>query len=212
MKIEFQNVVPIPLVDQTFSSESNWNKQFSLESTNNYMISSESGKGKSTFIHIIFGIRKDFNGKVTINDKNINELKASDWAKLRVDQLSILPQDTKLFQDLTVQENLILKNQLSDFKTEKEIKELVEQFQLENKWKTPCGLLSFGQQQRIGIIRSILQPFEFLLLDEPFSNIDDANIEIAKSMIEKACKNANGKIIIASLGHTYGWQFNKITL
>lgn len=212
MKIEFQNVVPVPLIDQNFNSDSIWNKQLILDSSSNHMVSSESGKGKSTFIHIIFGLRKDYNGEVILNGKNLKKFTPNDWASIRTDQLSILPQDTKLFSDLSVKENLLLKNQLTNYKSESEIKTLVEEFQLENKWNTPCGLLSFGQQQRIGIIRSILQPFEFILLDEPFSNIDDTNIEIAKSMIEKAASNTNGKIIIASLGHTYGWNFNKITL
>jgi len=212
MEIEFKNVIPTPLKDQFFGENSNWGKPIHLSSGNNYFVSSPSGKGKSTFLNIIFGIRNDFEGNVYLNKKDCSQITSNEWAEIRKNKLSILPQDTKLFAELTVKENLLLKNGLTDYKSESEIIELTQQFHLEDKLNVPCGVLSFGQQQRIGIIRSLLQPFEFLLLDEPFSNIDDQNIEISKKMILNAANETNGNLIIASLGYKYGLGFKTIEL
>ena len=76
-------------------------------------------------------------------------------------------------------------------------------FSLDHKKDQKAGTLSLGQQQRVALIRSFLQPFDFLLLDEPFSNIDENNIEIAKKMILNECEKNKAGFIIATLGYDY---------
>ena len=86
---------------------------------------------------------------------------------------------------------------------------MLDQFGLLSKKNQLAGKLSLGQQQRVALIRCLLQPFEFLLLDEPFSNIDDTNIKIAKKLIEQECKANNAGFILATLGHDY--EFENVT-
>ena len=62
-----------------------------------------------------------------------------------------------------------------------------------------AGLCSYGEQQRIAIIRALMQPFEWLLLDEPFSHLDKENIIKAAALIKEECLQRNAGFIITDL-------------
>ncbi len=206
MKVTLQNIVPYPLKDESFSNESIWAKEFILESNHSYLISSDSGKGKSTLLSYIYGLRSDYSGSISIDQEKQKNISIDSWSKLRTHKLSYLIQDLRLFNHLSVWDNLILKNNLTNHKTTSEIENMLEQFGLLYKKNQLAGKLSLGQQQRVALIRCFLQPFEFLLLDEPFSNIDDTNIQIAKKLINEECKANNGGFILATLGHDYEFE------
>jgi len=206
LKVTLQNIVPYPLKDESFSNESIWAKEFILESNHSYLISSDSGKGKSTLLSYIYGLRSDYSGSISIDQEKQKNISIDSWSKLRTHKLSYLIQDLRLFNHLSVWDNLILKNNLTNHKTTSEIENMLEQFGLLYKKNQLAGKLSLGQQQRVALIRCFLQPFEFLLLDEPFSNIDDTNIQIAKKLINEECKANNGGFILATLGHDYAFE------
>ena len=206
MKVTLQNIVPYPLKDESFSNESIWAKEFILESNHSYLISSDSGKGKSTLLSYIYGLRSDYSGSISIDQEKQKNISIDSWSKLRTHKLSYLIQDLRLFNHLSVWDNLILKNNLTNHKTTSEIENMLDQFGLLSKKNQLAGKLSLGQQQRVALIRCFLQPFEFLLLDEPFSNIDDTNIQIAKKLINEECKANNGGFILATLGHDYEFE------
>src|SRR6185295_14901973 len=130
-----------------------------------------SGTGKSTLIAYLYGIRKDFSG--TIRFGNDSSISLKQWSELRNKKIAVVFQDLRLFPQLTAMENIQLKNSFSKSKTEEEIIQLAAKLGIDHKLKSKCGNLSLGQQQRVAIIRSLCQPFEFLLLDEPFSHLDD---------------------------------------
>ena len=209
MKVTLQNIVPNPMKDEAFSAESIWGKVCVLDSNHSYLISSNSGKGKSTLLSYIYGLRADYSGSISIDLKNQKNISIDSWSKLRTNKLSYLLQDLRLFNHLSVWDNLTLKNNLTKHKTAAQIEEMLDEFGLLPKKNQLAGRLSLGQQQRVALIRCLLQPFEFLLLDEPFSNIDETNIQIAKRLIEQECKANNAGFILATLGHDY--QFENVT-
>lgn len=209
MKVTLQNIVPNPMKDEAFSAESIWGKVCVLDSNHSYLISSNSGKGKSTLLSYIYGLRADYSGSISIDLKNQKNISIDSWSKLRTNKLSYLLQDLRLFNHLSVWDNLTLKNNLTKHKTAAQIEEMLDEFGLLPKKNQLAGKLSLGQQQRVALIRCLLQPFEFLLLDEPFSNIDETNIQIAKRLIEQECKANNAGFILATLGHDY--QFENVT-
>lgn len=192
--------------EEIFSQESIWGKDCILDSSKFYFISSDSGKGKSTLLSFIYGLRTDYQGTISIDNQNQKEISIDDWASLRTNKLSYLLQDLRLFSRLSVWENLTVKNKLTNHKTDKQIEELLNEFGLLGKRDQLAGNLSLGQQQRVALIRCFLQPFDLLLLDEPFSNIDDTNIEIAKKLIYQECKNNNAGYILATLGYSYNLE------
>ena len=189
--------------NDTFSDKSIWGKECTLESNQSYLISSDSGKGKSTLLSYIYGLRADYSGTISLDGENQKDTSIDNWSKLRTNKLSYLLQDLRLFSHLSVWDNLIIKNKLTNHKSDDQIKEMLDQFGLLSKKNQLAGKLSLGQQQRVALIRCLLQPFEFLLLDEPFSNIDDTNIQIAKKLIYQECKANNAGFILATLGHDY---------
>ena len=65
----------------------------------------------------------------------------------------------------------------------------------------PAGRLSIGQQQRVALIRSLCQPFDFILLDEPVSHLDEANNRIAARIVEEEASRQGAGIITFSVGN-----------
>ena len=210
MRIEFKNVIPNPIKNELNHLGGLWGNNLDFNSNEYTLIDARSGKGKSTFTSIIAGLRFDYTGDVFFEGKNIKNLSSYEWSVLRRSSFSFIFQDLQLFDKLTVKQNLLLKNQLTDFKKESEIKLLIEQLGLENKWDQVCGTLSLGQQQRVSIIRALLQPAKFLVMDEPFSHLDDLNSSIALDLIKSHCDKNEIGIILTSLGDKYSIEWDKI--
>lgn len=210
MRIEFKNVIPNPIKNELNHLGGLWGNNLDFNSNEYTLIDARSGKGKSTFTSIIAGLRFDYTGDVFFEGKNIKNLSSYEWSIFRRSSFSFIFQDLQLFDKLTVKQNLLLKNQLTDFKKESEIKLLIEQLGLENKWDQVCGTLSLGQQQRVSIIRALLQPAKFLVMDEPFSHLDDLNSSIALDLIKSHCDKNEIGIILTSLGDKYSIEWDKI--
>ena len=121
-------------------------------------------------------------------------------------------QGLKLFPELTALENIQLKNQLTNYKTESEILEHMDCLDVKNLADRKAETLSYGQRQRVALVRALCQPFDFLLLDEPFSHIDEVQIVNATQLIHNEIKERQASVIIASLGNTYDIDYTKTLL
>ena len=121
----------------------------------------------------------------------------------------MLFQDLRLFPELTAMENVLLKNSLTGFKKKKEIKDLFLQLGIVDKIDVPIGKMSFGQQQRVALIRALCQPFDFLFMDEPISHLDEVNAKImARILTEEAVKQGAG-VIVTSIGKHLELDYTK---
>ncbi len=205
-------VLPAPLQGQVRADSQIWQCEQKFERGGRYFISAASGKGKTTLQHILYGLRRDFSGGVEIrsNEENFQAaaISADQWAIIRTKVLSVIFQDLRLFAELSVGENLLIKNQLTDFKTENEIKAMLAFLEVDSFWDKKAGLLSYGQRQRVAIVRALLQPFEWLLMDEPFAHLDTENIRKACSLIADACKAQKAGFMLASLGDRYFLEYD----
>lgn len=208
MLLEFKNVMPFPLKEYQHDETSVWKSGFSLKFPQKVLLNASSGKGKSTFVSTVYGLRKDYTGTVEIDGLPINELSIHDWIELRRTRLSAVFQDLQLFPELTVWENLVLKNDLTNHKSESEIEAMLQLLGIGDKKNQLCRTLSLGQQQRVAIIRSLLQPFELLLMDEPFSHLDEGNSQIALELIAKETDSNKGGFILTSLGSYHGFNYD----
>lgn len=209
MNIQLNKVVPAPLEEVEFSQNSIWNSIFMLEKGEKVLLNATSGKGKTTFAFLLAGLRKDYSGEITFDGQNSKNFSLEEWATLRAQKLSFVFQDLQLFGELTVAENLQLKNQLTSTFTEEEIKAMVNQLGIGDKWQSTCNTLSMGQQQRVAIIRALCQPFDWLIMDEPFSHLDENNILLAKELIEQVVAKQNAGLVMTALGKSEVFKFTK---
>ena len=207
--IVLDNMLPNVFLQRTDIQSDIWRQQVSLEKGKTYLIEASSGTGKSSLCSFIIGYRKDFDGKILFDGRNSCELSVADWVKLRQSHISLLFQELRLFPELTAMENVEIKNCLTHHKTQKEIEQWFEALGIADKMQSPVRLMSFGQQQRVAMIRALVQPFDFLLADEPISHLDDENSQaMADIMTEEANRQGAG-IIITSIGKHMDLPYEK---
>ncbi|MCM1355479.1 MAG: ATP-binding cassette domain-containing protein [Staphylococcus sp.] len=166
-----------------------------------YLIEAESGTGKSSLCAYIYGSRRDYDGKILFDGKDISTFGIGHWCELRRRSLAYLPQEMRLFPELTVMENIQIKNRLTGFRTDREIHDLLDRLEIAHKADSPAGRLSVGQQQRVAIIRALCQPFDFLLIDEPVSHLDARNNEAVARLIDEESRKTGAAIIATSVGN-----------
>lgn len=164
-------------------------------------ISAESGSGKSSLLSFIYGNRDDYDGTILFDGTDIRTFNTRHWCSLRISSLALLPQELRLFPELTALENIQIKNCLSSCKSEERIMELLSRLGIADKAGTPCGKLSIGQQQRVALVRSVCQPFDFVFLDEPVSHLDEKNNRIVAEIIMEEAKTRGAGIVATSVGH-----------
>ena len=107
-------------------------------------------------------------------------------------------------------ENIQIKNNLTGYKNEKEILGWFDMLGIADKVNAKIGRMSFGQQQRVAMIRALVQPFDFILADEPISHLDDRNSALmAQLMMSEAQKQGAG-VIVTSIGKHMDLQYDMI--
>ncbi|MCI6161787.1 MAG: ATP-binding cassette domain-containing protein [Prevotellaceae bacterium] len=198
--IKLCNVVPHVFVnDKTCDSEI-WNREVLFEKGKTYLVEADSGKGKSTFCSYILGYRNDFTGQIFFDQEDTKTLKVSRWVDIRKRHVSHLFQELRLFPELTAFENVEIKNKLTDFKPRKQIEEWFEMIGIADKLETKARYMSFGQQQRVAMIRALVQPFDFILADEPISHLDENNSQTMSQMMMDEAKRQGAGVILTSIG------------
>ncbi len=178
-----------------------WLQDVRLERGKRYLISAESGTGKSSMCSYIYGYRQDYSGSIAFDGKDIHSLSIDQWCDIRQRHIAYLPQDMRLFGELTAMENVELKNRLTGFKTSEDIKRLFDTLGIADKLDSLASKLSIGQQQRVAIIRTLCQPFDFILLDEPVSHLDEENNRIVARLITDEAQRQGAGVIATSVGN-----------
>ena len=197
--IHFFNIIPEPLADSPAAGLI-WRQNRVFFKEKNYVILAGSGRGKTTLINLIGGTRSDYRGDAFFDETNLRDIAADDFARIRATQVSIMHQDLRLFPELTGRQNIDL-NPEND-RDSAHIERLAARLGILHHLDKPCSRLSLGQQQRVALIRALVRPFEWLLLDEPFSHLDAINATIAMECIAETAKQRGAGIIATSLGNT----------
>lgn len=209
MNILLDHIMPKPLASIQHSSDSIWGNKVELIAGKKIVLNASSGKGKSTFTTTTTGIRNDYEGIITYDGIDINSFSPKDWSNIRQSKISVVFQDLQLFPKLSVKENLLLKNSLTDTFTEQELKSMLEELQIDDKWEQVCGLLSMGQQQRVAIVRALSQPYSWLIMDEPFSHLDVDNTQRCLKMIDERTSTQNAGFVLTTLGDFHNFNYDQ---
>ena len=210
MQLSLQGVIPVPLREKVANYKSGfWNNAVLLNKGEYVFVQAPSGTGKTTLIHILYGLRKDYEGEVKWNTHVLKNTDNEVLAGLRTNGISVIFQDMRLFPDLTAWENIEIKRKLTNTVTEEQAKEWLGRLGLKDKLNSMGNTLSYGEQQRVAIVRALLQPFEWLLMDEPFSHLDNANASKAIALIAEVVKQHNAGIILADLDENNFFPYTK---
>ncbi len=214
MTIELDHLIPIPLKDRFLQRTSDvWNTHVQWTQGEYIKIKAPSGSGKTTLVHLLYKLRHDYEGAILMDGKKNTEIFEDGLANLRQQKLSIIFQDLRLFPNLTARENIELKRVLqTPYYPTEVIDSMSEEMGISHILHQKAVICSYGEQQRIAITRALIQPFNWLIMDEPFSHLDKANTQKAARLIEAECKKRNAGFVITDLDYdehfSYTRQFN----
>lgn len=210
MQLTINNLLPTYFPETRKETSEVWGKDLSFKAGEWVKIVAPSGSGKTSLMHFLYGLRNDYNGEISYESRSIKNFTAEDFAIQRKDKASIVLQDLRLLPEQTVYENLFIKHQLNPYHPVERIKEMTERLGIGSKLNSKCKTCSYGEQQRIAIIRALLQPFRFLLLDEPFSHLDNNNSLKAMDLMMEEAKARNAAIIFADLERIEFFPYTKL--
>lgn len=207
--IRLNNLVPHVFAQSGDLGSAVWRRDVTFHKGHLYLVEAESGKGKSTFCSYLLGYRHDYSGELYFDDRLASRLRVADWVAIRQTHVSHLFQELRLFPELTAMENVEIKNKLTGFKSPKEIENWFERLGIADKRDSKIGLMSFGQQQRVALIRALAQPFDFLLADEPISHLDDNNSKVMGELLLEEARKQGAGVIITSIGKHMALDYDK---
>lgn len=199
--IRLEGMLPRVFENEDIPRSEVWRNDVVFRRGERWLIEAASGGGKSSLCAYMFGSRDDYSGRLLFNGRDTRTLGIGQWQRLRRVSLAYLPQELALFPELTAMENIRLKASLTDTASEQRIRGWMQELGIDNRSDYPVGRMSIGQQQRVAIIRSICQPFDFILLDEPVSHLDETNNRIAARMICREADRQGAAIITTSVGN-----------
>lgn len=199
--ISLHNLCPKVFRGESLPFSRIWHSDLELHRGRRYLIEAASGGGKSSLCSFIYGVRRDYDGEIKFNTTNINTFSIGKWQELRRRHLAYLPQELLLFPELSAIDNILLKNDATEFISLHQIEKWLAMLGIETRRDFPVRKMSVGQQQRVALIRSLCQPFDFILLDEPVSHLDKGNNQIVARLVSEVARKNDAGIISTSVGN-----------
>ena len=203
--IELQQLIPHPLKSLGIRADSTvLGTHCQFQQGKEHLILAPSGKGKSTLLHILYGLRTDWDGEVLWDGHSIRSWSKAEWTSLRRKNCSIVYQDLRLFPGRTAFDNIRINRDLAPYWDDDQIRTHAHTLGVGHLLETEADKLSYGQRQRMAILRALSQTFSWLFLDEPFSHLDAENTQLALQLIRKTAQEQEAAILLVSLGEDYG--------
>lgn len=165
-------------------------------------ISCPSGSGKTTFLYALAGLLDDLSGEVFIDGTDIINCSKKEREYIRLYSISLVFQNLNLLEFMNVEDNILIpfyvKNKDINDLTYSRMNEYLEIMNLGNIKKRRISSLSGGEQQRVAIVRSILDEPKIILCDEPTASLDKKNAEIFMRTVEEIARKSKAAIIIVT--------------
>ena len=188
---------------QVFNISKSFSKKIIVNEINLSMNSGETlgllgpnGAGKTTLFYLIAGLVKPDKGQILINKIDVTDDDISIRSKKG---LTYLPQESSIFKNLTVKDNILaaLENRedLNKSTIHSELSKLLDELSLLKLQSNKGATLSGGERRRVEIARALAMQPHFLLLDEPFAGIDPIAVAELKNLIAKLNSKDIGVLI-----------------
>lgn len=153
------------------------------------------GAGKTTTFYMICGLLEPSGGRVFLDNEDISKKPLHERSHLGI---GYLPQESSIFKDLSVQDNLMLAAQSAFSKKqeqEERISRMLEAFNIEAIRDRKGVSLSGGERRRVEIARALIKNPKFILLDEPFAGVDPIAVLDIQKIIQTLVEMQIGVLI-----------------
>ncbi len=164
------------------------------------LLKGPSGSGKSTILSLIAALNKPTSGEVIVDGKRVSKLADNFTALFRRENIGFIFQRYNLIPTLSAKENVIvplIPSNPDPIKLEKRLQELFSSFSLDSKMGVIVKNLSGGEQQRVAIMRSLINNPTIIIADEPTANLDK-KLSLEFIEILRKLKSSENSIVIAS--------------
>lgn len=184
---------------------------FSIKKGEFVAIIGPSGSGKSTLLHMLGGVDRPTTGKVLVDNTDIYQLNETQLAIFRRRQIGLIYQFYNLIPVLTVEENITLPLLLDEHKVDKkQLEEIVNILNLQNRLSHLPNQLSGGQQQRVSIGRALISHPAIMLADEPTGNLDSKNSGEIIDLLKMFNKTYNQTLIVITHDERIALQADRV--
>lgn len=199
MQIRMNGLEPVFIKKNQLTDSDIWMRDITVAKGQHLHIVAPSGSGKTSLMNFIYGLNSNYKGQILYDSKGIRDFSAEEFSTYRQRNISVVFQDLKLFADQTVRENIELNRILQPYHPAEMIETMAARLGIQAQLDQQARTCSYGEQQRTAIIRALMQPFDFLLLDEPFSHLDHLNTQKAMELIYEECSKRGASMLLANL-------------
>ena len=169
------------------------------EAGERWLLAGPSGSGKTTAIHLLAGVLKPSEGRVTVCGQDLAALGEAALDRFRGRHVGIVFQRLHLIGALDVRRNLALAQSLAGLPVDDaRIDEVLERLALAGKAAARPAALSGGEAQRAAIARAVLNRPALLLADEPTASLDDANAARVLDLLFAEAQACGATLVVAS--------------
>lgn len=198
--IILENISPKYFTPKDLEHSQIWKKNITFQKGKKFLIVAPSGSGKSTLATAILGTHFQYEGNIKYDQQIVKNLHLEEIVTNRKEGVSLLFQDVRLIKDLSISENILLRVFNQD---RKKFIPLMEEYAsrlgIENLLNKKAENCSYGERQRSAIVRSLVNPTDFLIYDECFSHLDMENKKIAFSLINEVSQKSGSSVLFFEL-------------
>lgn len=188
-------------------------KDITFKKGKSYLVLGASGSGKSTMLNMIGGLVTPTSGEIllSVDDKviDIAKLNNKDLLALRRGTIGYIVQDFQLFDDFTVEDNIVLKQTIDKNKS-KSVESVLDLVGLRGKLKSKVKNLSGGEKQRVAIARSLIGDYKVLLCDEPTGSLNKQIADDLMSLLVNTHKLQDNILIVVSHDERMAKYFDEV--
>ena len=165
------------------------------------VVAGPSGSGKSTFLGILGGLERPDSGCVEVAGREIGCLSEKELSRYRRGMVGFVFQDSSLFNELTVGENIELPlflNHMDAKDRSRRVHSLLTRLGLADRIRAMPLELSAGERQRVALARAVAHHPALVLADEPTANLDSANAQEVVKLLKEIHQEEEADVLLAS--------------
>lgn len=187
-------------------------EQLMLDKGGQMLLTGPSGSGKTTLLHMIAGLLSPSGGEIYFDGLRIDNMPERQRDLWRARNIGYVFQKLNLIEALTAEENILLAGYFADADMaalKKRAAELLERVGLLNKKDVLPGKLSIGEQQRVAVVRAVINNPVLLLADEPTASLDAENSRVVLGLLRGLCSENGAALILSTHDESIKQQFDE---